>query len=51
MTLETDWAGTDLRVLGLFTVQHLDYLPTEVTGRGDGAVFTELDLELNVTFV
>ena len=30
-------------------VQHVDYLPTEVTGRGGGALFTELDLELNVT--
>ena len=43
-------AQTDLaRVLRLVTWSLLDYLPTEVTGRGGGLLFTVFDLELNVT--
>ena len=43
-------AQTDLaRVLRLVTWFLLDYLPTEVTGRGGGLLFTVFDLELNVT--
>ena len=42
-----DWDRSE----SIRTVQHVDYLPTEteVTGRGGGALFAELDLELNVT--
>ena len=43
-------AQTDLaRVLRLVTWFLLDYLPTEVTGRGGGLLFAVFDLELNVT--
>ena len=43
-------AQTDhARVLRLVTWFLLDYLPTEVTGRGGGLLFTVFDLELNVT--
>ena len=44
-----DDTGDRNRSESIRTVQHVDYLPTEVTGRGGGPVFTELDLELNVT--